>query len=99
MTLELPEELTIARAAELKAQLLSAMEGGEALELSARAVSEVDVAGLQLLCAVRRTALARRSTVAFSAGSRSAALVLAVAAAGFGSGDDDRWLVEESGDA
>jgi len=99
MTLELPEELTIARAVELKAQLLSAMEGGEALELSGRAVSEVDVAGLQLLCAARRTALARGSMVAFAAGSRSAALVLAVAAAGFGSGEDDRWLVEESGDA
>ena len=94
MTLELPNELTVARAAELKALLLSALDRGEAVELSALAVSEVDVAGLQILCAARRSALARNVALAFSPLARSPALDQAIAAAGFGSGENERWLVE-----
>lgn len=99
MTLELPKELTVARAAELKALLLSAFERGEGLELNAGAVSEVDVAGLQVLCAARSSAVARNLELAFSPGPRSAALAKTIAAAGFGSGEDERWLVEEADDA
>ncbi len=99
MTLELPTELTIARAAELKALLLSALERGEELALSGRTVIEVDAAGLQILCAARRSALARNVRLAFVTRAQSAVLSQAISAAGLGIGEDERWLVEEGDDA
>ena len=79
--------------------LLTALEGGENLELSVSSVNEVDVAGLQVLCAVRRSALARDVRLSISQRAKSASLRQAIAAAGFGSGEDERWLVEGASDA
>lgn len=55
-TLGLDGELTIYRAAELKAQLLEALEGAGALEVDLSGVTEIDSAGVQLLLLARRHA-------------------------------------------
>jgi anti-sigma B factor antagonist len=52
-------ELTIYRAAELKATLLAALSGSDgALEIDLAGVTEIDSAGVQLLLAARRSAQA-----------------------------------------
>lgn len=48
-TLHLEGELTIYRAAELKARLMEGLNGGKPLEVDLSGVTEVDGAGLQLL--------------------------------------------------
>ena len=53
----LPQELTVATAAALQAALTDALAQYPALILDGRAVSAVDVAGLQLLCSAHRTAV------------------------------------------
>ncbi|MED5621997.1 STAS domain-containing protein [Ideonella sp. BN130291] len=58
--LSLRGELNIYRAAELKAQLLAALDGAPALELDLSGVTEIDSAGVQLLMLARRSALARQ---------------------------------------
>ncbi len=95
MIVEMPAELTVARAVELRALLLSALDRGEALELRGDAVVDVDVAGLQVLCAAQRSARARNLELTLSRQARSAALSRAITTAGFGHADDDRWLIEE----
>ena len=52
------ENLTAARAAEIRDALLTQLGSGGDLELDLSAVTEVDVAGLQLLCAAHRSAVA-----------------------------------------
>jgi anti-anti-sigma regulatory factor len=94
MRFELPRELVVVRAAELKAGLLAAIAAGEGVELDGSAVIEADVAGLQVLCAARRSAAARGRALAFSPGGRSAALSQAIRTAGFGK-SADAWLAEE----
>jgi anti-anti-sigma regulatory factor len=96
MIVELPNELTIARAPELRALLLSALDGEGPLEIDARAVTEVDLAGLQVLCAAGRSARARGRPLTLTREARSEALARAVATAGFGHGQDDRWLSGEA---
>lgn len=59
MVLELPKELTIAEAPRLRELLLAALERGEPVELDGGAVEEIDAAGLQVLCAARRSAARR----------------------------------------
>jgi phospholipid transport system transporter-binding protein len=94
MIVALPKELTVAGATALKALLLSVIDGEGPLVLEARAVAEVDVAGLQVLCAAGCSAWARgRSALLVG---RSPALDRAVATAGFGQGEDERWLAEEA---
>lgn len=82
MVVKLPQELTIARAAELKASLLSALASSEPVELDGREVAEVDVSGLQILFAAGRSARARGLTLTFVAAGRSAALEDAIQLAG-----------------
>lgn len=91
MIVPLPEELTLARAAELRSLLLSVLGQGEPLELDGRAVVEVDVAGLQILCSAGRSARRQGTALRFLAGGRSAALAQAVELAGLGH-DADAWL-------
>jgi len=76
------DKLTIATAVEAKTSLMVALDSGEDLELDAHAVSEVDVAGLQLLLATRREAEARGRTFSLPESLRSKALVQALALAG-----------------
>jgi anti-anti-sigma factor len=54
--LPLDGEMTIYRAAELRASIASAIEGAAALTLDLSEVTEIDSAGAQLLIAARRTA-------------------------------------------
>ena len=85
MILELPEELTIAQAAAVKAQLLAAIAGApgkEELLLDARRVTAADVTGLQLLIAAWESAAARGRKVAFAPGARSAVVDAAARTAG-----------------
>lgn len=96
MILELPPELTIARAAELRATLISGLERGEALELNASQVTEVDAAGLQVLCAAHRSAQARGLGLTFAPGTRSDVLRETIVAAGLGRHGEERWLLEEA---
>ncbi len=57
--LALSGELTIYRAAELKAELLAAAALGESPVLDLAEVSEIDTAGVQLLLLAQREAAAR----------------------------------------
>ncbi len=82
MVLDLPKELTVGRAAELKAALLKALDREARVELNTRAVEEVDAAGLQVLCAAHRSASARKRELLVAAGERGPALAAACAAAG-----------------
>ncbi|WP_305046366.1 STAS domain-containing protein [Geoalkalibacter sp.] len=61
--LRLAGDLTVAEAAELRLALMAALEACEVLEIDASAVGEVDVAGLQALCAVHRGGVARQRQV------------------------------------
>ncbi len=85
MIVELPEELTIAQAAPLKARLLAAVaqaSSKEELLLDGRKVIAVDVTGLQVLIAAWESAAARGRKIGFSPGARSVALDAAAATAG-----------------
>ncbi len=95
MVVVLPGELVVGRAAELKVQLAAALDAGGPIELDGQAVAEVDVAGLQILCAAGRSARARGLPLAFPRGGRSRPLGEAIALAGLGQAPEDRWLAEE----
>jgi anti-anti-sigma regulatory factor len=90
MTIRLPPALTIAEVAQVRAQLLEALDAA-GLELDASGVLEVDAAGLQLLESAHRSALARGGGLRFVAGGRAP---LEAAAAGLGlrlAADPLRW--------
>lgn len=95
MTVDLPAQLTIANAPRLKALLLEALDQGGDVALSAAAVVDIDAAGLQVLCALRKTSLARRQRLAIVAGGRSEAFVRAVETAGLGRSSETRWMAQE----
>jgi anti-anti-sigma factor len=81
-TLQLDGELYIRRASELKKILLQAQEGVDHLILNLEGVTGADVSGLQLLCALHRTAVKenKRLTVA---GTPSPSFRQAVRGAGY----------------
>ncbi len=95
MVLDLPVELTLTGAAALKTALLEALAGAPRVELDARAVAEVDAAGLQVLCAARRSAVARGLGLGFQPGGRSPALVRAIELAGLAHLPREGWLTQE----
>ena len=82
MVLVIADELTVATIVQAKSRLMVALESGEDLELDARGVSEVDVAGLQVLLAAKREAEARGHPFSLPASSCSEPLVQALALAG-----------------
>ena len=82
MIVELPKELTVSSAIEVKEALLAALGGHARVEIDARAVVDVDVAGLQLLCAAHRSAVALGRSLAFTQAGRGAALEAALSGAG-----------------
>ena len=88
MIVTLPPELTIAQAAEWKPPLLDAVTSGEAVLLDASAVTRTDIAGLQLLIAAKKSALAAGVRFGFKQGARSPALDHAAESAGLVSGSD-----------
>ncbi len=92
MVVTLPEDLIVSQAAALRSLLLSALESGQPVELDGGSVKEVDAAGLQVLCAARRSALARGISLGFVRTGRSLALIDAIELAGMGMTADDAWL-------
>jgi anti-anti-sigma regulatory factor len=87
------ESLTVSNASETRTVMLDALGRYEELFLEVDGVPEVDLCGLQLLCAARRTGSNRSRRIVFSS-QASAAFRLAAARAGgcfrreCGSGDD-----------
>lgn len=58
-------EMTLSRAAELKAQVVEALSGGQPIQLDLAAVSEIDTAGVQLLLLARQLAEQQGLTLAW----------------------------------
>lgn len=83
MRLKLLEDMSIAAAPAQRAALITALDGREPLELDASAVTAVDLAGLQLLCAAHRSAAAGAQTISFAPGGRSEELDRTAAVLGF----------------
>lgn len=83
MTVKLPEEMSINTAPGTRTSLLAALQAEEALVLDGAAVTTVDLAGLQLLCAAHRSAAQAGKSVTFAEGARSAELDRAAAVGGF----------------
>ncbi len=94
MIVTLPEALVVSRTVELRSALLSALDRGEPVDLDGRAVSEVDLAGLQVLCAAQRSALSRRIPLTLAADRRSAPLQDAIDLAGLNQAAE-AWLDAE----
>jgi anti-anti-sigma factor len=59
-------EMTIFRAADLKAAMLSEMELGQVVEIDLSRVTEIDSAGLQLMVAAKLEAILRGKELHFS---------------------------------
>jgi anti-sigma B factor antagonist len=74
MKCTLKNELTIARAAEIRTDLLQALAEGGTFELDTRQVTEVDAAGLQILLAALKSALGARAPIRFSEDMRGPAV-------------------------
>ena len=89
--------LTLANAGEVKEALQAALAGDGTITLDATAVDDVDLAGLQLICATHRAAARDGREVEIAGGARCAALVAAVGALGFGRdvGCGERCLCRE----
>ena len=70
------EGLTVAQVCRLQAALLHGLDEADQVALDLGAVSEVDIAGLQLLCAAHRLAVARgKELLLFGVGDRVLELV------------------------
>ena len=61
--LKLSGELTVPNAARFRSALLEALGRLDCLEIDLSPVTAVDIAGLQLLCAVHRTAVTRAKRI------------------------------------
>jgi anti-anti-sigma regulatory factor len=83
MIVKLPSELTLSHVAEIREMLLPALGSGEALEIDAQEVTDVDIAGLQLLCSLHRGTVKQGSTLAFCGQQRGGAIQQAQEKAGF----------------
>ena len=64
--LELSGALTIVRAEQVKESLLKGFAAAEQLVCDLAGISEIDIAGLQLLCAAHRYAVAQGKTLLLS---------------------------------
>ena len=87
-------ELTIARAAKIKAELLQAVSAEGPFELDTTGVGEVDAAGLQLLLAAMKTVASRRAAIVFPPHARGSAVGGALDLLGLGARD---WNGEDFG--
>ncbi len=91
MKCDLAGELTIAAVAQLKAQLLSLLEPGGALEVDTRQVTEVDTAGMQLLVAALTTAASKGTAVLYPAEMQGAVVQEALRCFGLAGQDWTAW--------
>jgi len=62
-TLRIEGEFSIYRAAELKASVLASLNQTKELEIDLSAVTEIDTAGIQILVAIKKHALATQKIV------------------------------------
>jgi len=83
MIVELPAELVLARAREVRERLLQALASGEALELDPSRVESADVAGLQLLCGLHKSAFAKNTPLTVRESADVAAMNAIAVRAGF----------------
>ena len=83
MIVRLPSEMTLSHATEIRAMLLPAVSSHEPIELDARAVTDIDIAGLQLLCSLHRSASNHNTLVTFVGGTRGEPIEEAEHRAGF----------------
>jgi ABC-type transporter Mla MlaB component len=89
--------LTLANAGDIKQALQAALDVDGKIAVDASAVDEVDLAGLQLICATHRAAAQAGRELEFAGGLRCAALTDAIGALGFGRdvGCGERCLCRE----
>ncbi len=83
MIVKLPSEITLNHVAEIREVLLPALHSHEDVTLDAQAVTEIDVAGLQLLCSLHRGAANQKNAVSFLGGLRGRPIEEAEQRAGF----------------
>lgn len=62
----LPDEMTLAHAAQVREALLQAMDGGQT-EFDARAVSAIDSSGIQLLLALQHSLQGKQAALTLTA--------------------------------
>ena len=87
MKCTLSGELTIAAAAEVKGQLLQALEARGPLELDTSCVTEVDAAGLQVLLAALKSAASAKIPIRFPREARGPAVATGLALLGLATRD------------
>lgn len=94
---KLSPSLTLANAGEVKEALQSALAAGGPITVDATAVTEVDLAGLQLICATHRAAAREGRALEMAGGADCAALTAVIGALGFGRdvGCGDRCFCRE----
>jgi anti-anti-sigma regulatory factor len=85
MVVNFGTSLNLANVGEMKQRLLEALGSGGPLSLDATGLNEIDVTGLQLLCATHRHAAARGTKVSLTAGARPD-IAATARAAGFAPG-------------
>ncbi len=92
---KLGASLTLATAGDVKDALAAAVAGDGKITVDASAVEEIDLAGLQLICATHRTAVHAGRDIEIAG--RCAALTEAIGALGFGRdvGCGERCLCRE----
>jgi anti-anti-sigma regulatory factor len=83
MIVKLPNEMTLNHVAEIRDVLLPALRSREPIELDAQEVTEIDVAGLQLLCSLHRGACNQNTKVTYLGGVRGETIEEAERRAGF----------------
>jgi ABC-type transporter Mla MlaB component len=83
MVVNLGPSLTLANVNDVKEALLDSLSAGDAVALDGSTLNEVDVSGLQLLCATQRMASSQKKRVTFT-GPVGPGLMLARNNAGFG---------------
>ena len=81
--MQLPSELTLSGVADLRKTLLEALRLGKPIELDAEDVTDADVAGLQILCALHREGMRMKVPISFREGVRGEVIDEAAATAGF----------------
>ena len=91
MKCDLAGDLTIATVARVKAQLLSAIVPGGALDVDTCKVAEVDNAGMQLLVAALTTAAGKGMAVLFPVEKQGAAVQDALRCFGLADQDWTAW--------
>jgi hypothetical protein len=87
MKCTLTGELTIAAAADAKALLLEALLGGGDLELDTTQVTDADAAGLQVILAAFRSAVAAKMAVRFPPEARGSAVTAGLGTLGLAERD------------